>query len=152
MNTELLERAFRDNGMRENNSFSKSNPKILELIQKYLPWINDDSKAAWCGMWMANVFEDLYLPIPPKPQAAINWLKVGDPIPNLDAADIGDIVVFWRYSKSDWRSHVGLYMGHSNTEVYVFGGNQDNMVTTRPYSIVKLRGIRRVCPSNTDVA
>jgi len=142
-NNNLLLTALNYFGLKE-VSGSKSNKKILSWIREILPWVKDDSKAAWCGIFMGKVFNDLHIPKPKDHHAAIRWLNVGKKIAPIDIKP-GDIVVFYRYSPSDWRSHVGIFVRHSDNGNYlVLGGNQNNEVNIKEYSKSKLRGIRRV--------
>jgi len=72
---------------------------------------------------------------------ARSWLNWGrstknDPLP-------GDIVVFWRGSKSGWQGHVGFWLGESKDHIYTLGGNQRDAVNVRAYSKVKLLDVRR---------
>jgi uncharacterized protein (TIGR02594 family) len=54
----------------------------------------------------------------------------------------GDIVVFWRGSKSGWQGHVGFYVSQTATHIKVLGGNQGNAVNMTNYPKSQLLGFR----------
>lgn len=55
----------------------------------------------------------------------------------------GDIVVFWRGSKSGWKGHVGFYLDETDKYVYVLGGNQSDSVNVSRYAKDRVLDIRR---------
>jgi len=85
-----------------------------------------------------NVFEHK------KALLARSWLRVGVGV-NLDSAQTGDIVVFWRISKNGTSGHVALFVNFTNkNKIKVLGGNQSNQVKISDYPVNKILGIRRL--------
>jgi uncharacterized protein (TIGR02594 family) len=72
---------------------------------------------------------------------ARSWLKVGEVVTE---PKLGDVVVFWRESKSSWKGHVGLYINHDTNYIYCLGGNQSGSIRITPYPIDRLLGYRRL--------
>ena len=72
---------------------------------------------------------------------ARSFLNVGEAV---ETPEIGDIVVFWRVAKNDWRGHVGFYISEDANWIYCLGGNQGNSVNITSYSKRRLLGYRRV--------
>lgn len=123
-----------------------SNPRLLNIIKSELDWVEDDSKIAWCAIYMTHLFRgDVYEDhIPKDPYAARSWLTVGCDIP-IELAEAGDIVVLWRNSISDWRGHVGLFINHTEDgRVRLLGGNQSNSVNISIYPESRILSVRRV--------
>lgn len=63
---------------------------------------------------------------------ARSWMDIG--IEVLEPV-VGDIVVFWRISKEDWRGHVGIFCRKDNKKVWCLGGNQGNQFCIKTYPI-----------------
>lgn len=125
---------------------SDSNPTILGWIHQYFDWVEDDSKLAWCGIFMAIVFKiaGRSSSIPKQPYRARNWASVGDPVDIEDARE-GDIVVFWRGRYDDGRrGHVAFYKKNDSIYTTVLGGNQSNKVCYARYGTRKIIAIRRI--------
>lgn len=104
-------------------------------------WVKDDS-VAWCSAfmnWVAHFtgFEKT------KKLNARSWLNVGKLVKPRNE-QIADVLVLWRVSQTDWRGHVGLYIGQNDTHYYVLGGNQQNQVKISQYPKNRLLGIRRL--------
>ena len=53
---------------------------------------------------------------------ARSWEKFGDAV---DQPRLGDIVVFWRVSRSSGKGHVGFYMQQNAGTITILGGNQN---------------------------
>lgn len=118
-----------------------SNPQV-ETYHKFTTAKNDkgqDDSVPWCSAFMCWVFESAGLPSTNSAQAR-SWLKYGRETIN---PIMGDIVVFWRVSKTGWQGHVGLFMGFTPTgDIMVKGGNQSDMVCVKNYSREQLLGFR----------
>ena len=115
-----------------------------------MPWVDDDSKAAWCGIFMGQMMKETgygHL-TPDEPQVAINWMKIGTEIAE-EELQLGDLTVFWRgLTASDWRSHVGFNLGRSqkdNNFFVMYGGNQDNKIGIKLYPSSRVRKHIRIC-------
>lgn len=125
----------------------KSNPKILEWVHRRdrLSWVKDDSKIAWCGLFVGAMVQDCGLTdIPDTPEMARDWLNVGEHVESKDA-EPGDIVVLWRGSPSSWKGHVAFYEdSNALNGVKLLGGNQRNTVSVVTYARNQVLGIRRL--------
>jgi uncharacterized protein (TIGR02594 family) len=96
---------------------------------------------AWCGLFMGYTALQAGFD-PPKANllGARNWLEFGVPV---KTAMLGDVLVFYRGSKTGFTGHVGIYVGEDDTRYYVLGGNQKDMVSIAPIAKDRLLGIRR---------
>ena len=95
----------------------------------------------WCGVFVGSLLAELGYELPPKPQVARSYLKIGEPV---SEPAIGDLVVFWRVSPDDWRGHVSIYIREDETGIYCLGGNQKGKVQILKYNKNKLLGFRRI--------
>jgi uncharacterized protein (TIGR02594 family) len=124
---------------------SKSNPYILEIINKEIPWAKDDSAISWCAIFITHLFRKLgwQSKLPLKPYGAREWknskLKVvwdstkdgKETIKNV--AKPGYILIFKR--GTGWTGHLTLFINlFSDTAIRCFGGNQEDAVNIRHYS------------------
>lgn len=114
-------------------------------IVKYFTQIGFDGEklkdeTAWCSAfanWVC-LMADL-----PRSRAlnARSWLNVGY---HVDTPQIGDVVVFWRESRDSWKGHVAFFINKVGDQVYVLGGNQNNMVCIAPYNEIQVLDYRRL--------
>ncbi|MGJ5641144.1 TIGR02594 family protein [Formosa sp. S-31] len=122
----------------------KSNPKILQYAKDlgFDDYIDDD--VAWCSLFMNWVAHKAGLEKSGKLNAR-SWLNAGIPIVSPEP---GDVVVFWRESRSSWKGHVGIYMGHAFdfNRIYCLGGNQGNQVSITAKHKDEILGFRRLRP------
>ena len=95
----------------------------------------------WCAVFIGSLLSEIGYDLPAYPQVARSYLKIGRPV---DDPVIGDIVVFWRGSKNDWRGHVSIFIREDETGIYCLGGNQQGKVQIVRYSKFKLLGYRRI--------
>jgi uncharacterized protein (TIGR02594 family) len=118
-------------------------PAVHPRIQVYYDSITDepknDEEEAWCS-YFVNFCVEQAGGTGTESAAARSWLKWGN---KQITPKPGDIVVFWRKSKSSWEGHVAFYLGHKGNEILCLGGNQDNGVSLKRYSADKLLGYRR---------
>lgn len=120
------------------------NPKVLAYFEdagfpcSEHPWITDET--SWCSAFVNAMCKRADLERSGS-LTARSWLSVGT---QVDEPEIGDVVVFWRESKSSWKGHVGFYVSQSDKHIYVLGGNQKNMVCIAPYPKSRLLGYRRL--------
>lgn len=120
-----------------------SNPTIMGwAMDMNISYAGDH--IAWCGLLVAAMLKKAVpdISLPDNILAAREYLKVGQEIDTASVL-IGDLVIFWRVSKSDWRGHVGFYMGMVGNSVLVLGGNQSNKVSIARQDRSRLLGIRR---------
>lgn len=119
---------------------SKSNPLILRWIQDFLGWGDDDSKVAWCAIFINTILKESDIKGTGKANARsfLNWGEV------VETPRRGDIVVFERGGRSSWKGHVGLYWGEAEDGfIYCLGGNQSDKVSIASYSKSRILGYRR---------
>ena len=102
-------------------------------------------KSDWCGVFIGALLAGIDHELPTNPQVARSYLKIGKPI---DKPKIGDLVVFWRFSPSDWRGHVGIYIREDDTGVFCLGGNQKGKVQITRYNKDRILGYRRIIDGN----
>lgn len=102
-------------------------------------------ETAWCSSFVNAVAWMLRLPRS-KSAAARSWLDIGEVIHGLNFASVGYDVVVLKRGAASWQGHVGFYAGHSDTQVFVLGGNQGNGVSLAAFPIDDLIGIRRLTP------
>jgi hypothetical protein len=63
---------------------------------------------------------------------ARSYMEWGEPTNNPKE---GDIVVFWRVKRSDWRGHVGFFVKREGDRIWCLGGNQSDQVSVKDYPI-----------------
>lgn len=120
---------------------SVNNPVIVSMFKEIgFKWVKND-ETAWCSCFINYCAKKCELSMSNKLDAR-SWLKVGEeikyPLP-------GDIVVFWRESKTSWKGHVGLFLGYNKAgNIFVLGGNQGNEVNITLYNSERLLGFRRL--------
>ena len=116
------------------------NPKVVAYFKDAgHPEIVDD-ETAWCAAFVGAMLERAGIRSTRKLNAR-SYMEWGVPV-GLEDAQMGDVVVFQR-GDSAWQGHVGFYVGHGSTKITVLGGNQSNKVSTAPYPVAKLLGVRR---------
>ena len=109
------------------------NPVIVGWFKELgYPDIQDD-ETAWCSCALNVMAKRAGLEYTGKLDAR-SWMKIGK---STDDPHIGDVVVFWRGQRAGWQGHVGLFAGynHDKTQIFVFGGNQGNMLGIRAYPV-----------------
>jgi putative chitinase len=128
------------------------NPRIVEMFADVgHSWVKDD-ETAWCAAALGSWLERSGVPSTRKLNAR-SYLdhKHSIPFDDLDDAEIGDIVIFWRDKPNSWKGHVALYEGHTSNRVKVLGGNQNNAVNSTWYPSDRIIGLRKVVyPNATD--
>jgi len=103
-------------------------------------WVKDD-ETPWCASFVGAVLAQVGLPHTGKLNAR-SYLTWGDAV-DLEDAEPGDIVVFWRGSPSAATGHVGFYAGRAdNGGIIVLGGNQGNKVSKATYPADRLLAVR----------
>lgn len=127
---------------------AKHNPQILKFYaDSGNSWVQDD-ETPWCAAFVGSVLAECGIQGTNKLNAR-SYLNWGNPV-ELDKAQKGDVVVFWRGSKDGWQGHVAFYSHQDQEHIYVLGGNQGNKVSLKPYPKTKLLGIRTIKqPRNT---
>lgn len=138
---ELLLEILKYYGLKE--YFGKEhNPEIVKMFHEIgYKWVNDD-ETAWCSAALNYFAKKLGYKRSGKLDAR-SWLNVGT---KVEEPEIGDVVVLWRDNPNSWQGHVGLYISEDEKEgkIYVLGGNQDNMISIRPYHKSRVLGYRKI--------
>ena len=119
----------------------EDNPKIIAYARDIKQgWVADD-ETAWCASFIGAMLERAGL-ASTRELNARSYLEWGDAVPRKDV-QAGDIVVFWRVSPTDWRGHVGFFVGWNEGGIKVLGGNQADAVRYSVYPERQLLGFRR---------
>lgn len=140
MNLNIINIALAQYGTKEITG-AQDNPEVL----KYFNEIGFDGaklkdETSWCSAFVnwvalkAGVAKSNNL-------TARSWLKVGQ---KVSKPELGDIVVFWRESKTSWKGHVGIFIRKTDDVIYVLGGNQSNQVNITGYDAARLLEYRRL--------
>lgn len=129
---------------------AKHNPQILKFYaDSGNSWVQDD-ETPWCAAFVGSVLAQCGIQGTNKLNAR-SYLEWGQAV-DLDKAQKGDVVVFWRGSKDGWQGHVAFYSHQDEEHIYVLGGNQGNKVSLAPYKKDRLLGIRTVRQPRQHVA
>jgi len=118
---------------------SKHNPLIEEMFKLVVGREHSD-ETAWCAAFVGACLIKAGLDSTGKLNAR-SYLKMGD---DINTPEIGDIVIFWRGSKSGWKGHVAFYAGEEGNYILCLGGNQSNRVSIAKYPKSRLLGYRRI--------
>lgn len=116
------------------------NVKVLEYFKDAgHEWVKDD-ETAWCAAFANAILHRLGLPTTGRLNAR-SFLELGQ---DTKTPEAGDIVVLWRVAKDSQYGHVGFYIGHDTSWVYILGGNQANSVNITKYPIYMVLGYRDI--------
>ena len=138
---DLITQAFKFYGLKEVDG-PDSEPTIIRWIKDMFPTAVDDSKVAWCSIFM-NAIAKLSGYEHTNNAMAKSWLKIGKEI-SWEDRDIGDVAIFNR-GKDPRFGHVAMYINDRGDDlIRVLGGNQQNAVNIRSYSRSRLVGFRRL--------
>lgn len=140
MNTEIINIALDQVGIKEIPG-TQDNPEVL----KYFNEIGFDGaklkdETAWCSAFASWVAKEANLQYSKKLNAR-SWLNVGT---KVTTPEKGDVVIFWRESKTSWKGHVAFFIRETQNWIYVLGGNQNNQVKISAYPKNRLLGYRRL--------
>ena len=137
---ELLMTALAEYGVKEDKDAGEHNPRILEYLKEIgYAGIKDD-ETPWCSTFVNFCAKVAGLERSKKLNAR-SWLDVGEPVTDPQP---GDVVIFWRESKTSHKGHVAIFINKNSTHHYVLGGNQGNMVQISPYANGRVLGYRRL--------
>lgn len=127
---------------------AKQNPDIVEMFAEVgHSWVKDD-ETPWCAAFVGSVLASLGLPHTGKLNAR-SYMSYGAPV-KLEEARPGDIIVFWRGTKSSAQGHVAFLVEIDGNRVKVRGGNQGNKVSDAYYPMDRIIAIRRADNVQTD--
>lgn len=119
---------------------SADNPIIVNFFKEIgHSWVKDD-ETAWCSAFVNYICKITGFEYTKKLNAR-SWLGLGW---EVEEPSLGDIVVFWRESKSSWKGHVAFFVHQDKDNVYVLGGNQGNKVQISAYSKQRILSFRRL--------
>lgn len=116
----------------------KHNSKILQYHMAGGGYTSDE--IAWCASFVNWCLNKAGV-VGTRSSAARSFMDWGE---EVDEPMVGDVVVFYRGSRSGWQGHVGFYAGEKGSKILVLGGNQNNRVCYQYYSKSKLLGYRRL--------
>lgn len=130
-----------------------SNPQILAMLQLDNDWPKDDS-TPWCSAFVSYVCWLIGLPRS-KSLRARSWLKIGRPVELHRARRGFDVVILSRGENAPGADvtnapgHVGFFskfLTPPYPDAQILGGNQDDSVSIKDYSIHRVLGVRRLLP------
>lgn len=110
----------------------QSNPLIIGWGKRLkIDYRSDET--SWCGLFVAHCIRTAlaHEPLPATPLAARSWQRFGVACP---VPQPGAVMCFWRVSRSDWRGHVGFYVGEDASAYHILGGNQGDAVTVARFA------------------
>ncbi len=123
-------------------SGTADNPQILKYASETgIGGVTND-EIPWCSTFVNWCTKEAGLPQSGKANAR-SWMSVGKKTTNPEP---GDIVVFWRESRTSWKGHVSIFLGfnHDGSRVFCLGGNQGDAVSVADYDAAKVLGYRRL--------
>ena len=108
----------------------QSNPRIMKYhedtnIRGY------DDKASWCSSFVNWCLGQTEI-VGTHSALARSWLDWGK---EIDSPIPGCVVVLYRDDPNSWKGHVGFYLRHDDSHVYLLGGNQLEQVREHFYPI-----------------
>lgn len=132
-----------------------NNPQIMAFLNLDQSWPTND-EVPWCSAfanyvaWLAQRHRTKTMHL-----RARAWLRVGVPVllenPLLRASrdvSLNTVAIFMRGGSTagpdvlDAPGHVAFYLGHTDSEVRVIGGNQSDSVSITEYPTSRLLGLR----------
>lgn len=117
---------------------AENNPRVLEYFKKTgNSWIHDD-ETAWCAAFVGFCLESAGIKSTKKLNAR-SYLTFGK---QTKTPKLGDIVVFWRISKTSVYGHVAFFIKQDTQYVYVLGGNQSDGVNISKFPLTQVLDYR----------
>lgn len=115
----------------------QSNPRITEYhegtnIRGY------DDKASWCSSFVNWCLGQTGISGTGSALAR-SWLDWGDA---LESPVPGCVAVLYRDDPTSWKGHVGFYLRHDETHIYLLGGNQLEQVREHFYPVESVLSYR----------
>lgn len=139
INQEIVNMGLSQIGIREILG-RQHNPEVLKYFSATRhSWVSTD-ETAWCSAFINWVAKKLKLTKSNELNAR-SWLTIGEAV---KSPKMGDIVVFWRVKKTDWRGHVGIFIRQDEKYIYTLGGNQSNRVEISAYPKSRFLAYRRL--------
>jgi uncharacterized protein (TIGR02594 family) len=120
---------------------SGSNPAIIGWAKSTgLAKVYTNDGIPWCSLFMMYVALESGWDINGINLMARSWLKFGT---SVQTPMLGDVLVFWRGSKTGTQGHVGIYVGEDKDYYHVLGGNQNDQVSITRIAKTRLLAARR---------
>jgi uncharacterized protein (TIGR02594 family) len=121
----------------------QSNPRITQYhadtnIHGY------DDKASWCSSFVNWCLGQAGI-AGTHSALARSWLDWGEALASPVA---GCVAVLYREDPCSWKGHVGFYLRHDGSHVYLLGGNQLGQVREHFYPVGSVLGYRWPKPSS----
>lgn len=128
-----------------------SNPKVEQYLDHGYSEDNEDTglrdDVPWCAGFVAWCCETVGMGSTNSLMAR-SYERWG--ISSKETPLPGDIVTFWRKTKSSGFGHVGFFVGwEKHNRILVLGGNQSDSVNVTSYSTNRLVSIRRSSKAGT---
>lgn len=141
-NAQIIKKAFSLYGVAEIKG-RLSEPKIIEMFRACgFGWQKDDSKLAWCSIFLMFICKELSIENTANAMAR-SWLKEGAAV-EIDNLQFGDIVILWRIKPNSQFGHVGLFVKQDAHHIWLLGGNQGDKVQICRYEKKRFLGGRRL--------
>jgi uncharacterized protein (TIGR02594 family) len=115
---------------------AKANPRIVEYHSVTTLRATSD-EVPWCSAFACWAMEAAGVPSPASARAR-DWLKWGIAI---EAPRPGCIVIVTRGDNPE-QGHVGFWLSEDDEHVFIFGGNQGDMVCTEAFQRSSVLGYR----------
>ena len=137
-------------GVHERPGPDADDPFIVWALSLCTGGENQHDETPWCSAAQNALHYLMGLPRTHSLRAR-SWLAIGDPIPLWSDAKRGDVVILSRGSGPqpgpmvlDAPGHVGtLYRIAPPELVWLYGGNQENAYSLKPFPQDRILGIRR---------
>lgn len=134
-------------GLKELQGAEANTPEIVNFFKEIgQAWVKTD-ETAWCAAFVNAMLKRAGFPYTGKLNAR-SFLEIGEqvstPRPLGSSNEFVDLVVLWRGDPNGWQGHVGFFIAERDGLIYITGGNQSNMVQTKPYPRSRLLEYRRV--------
>lgn len=131
-----LAAAWAEFGVREKPGVANADAVLGYFAEAGHPKIRDDA-TPWCAAFAGAMLKRAGLGASGSLMAR-SYLKWGSAI---DTPRLGAITVLTR-GKSASAGHVGFYLGHAETRVFLLGGNQSDAVTVEAFDVKRVLGYR----------
>lgn len=142
---EVMRQAFKTYGLKETVG-AKHTPEILEMADA-LGGVIDSFYTAdeipWCGLGVSYWLK-MAGATPPKDYSQVRARDFASWGNKADRPSFGDVLVFWRGSRTGRDGHVGHYVCETKDAYYVLGANQGNAVKISPLAKDRLLAARRI--------
>jgi uncharacterized protein (TIGR02594 family) len=133
-----MEHALREVGQHEVASRKANNPRICEyLAAGGLP--TDPDETPWCSAFVNWCMKQANIQGTGRANAR-SWLNWGGTC--LAKPHYGAVTVLWRERQNGGKGHVAFYVGETQGQLVLLGGNQNNQVGLRSYPMDRLLGYR----------